>query len=422
MAKLGTEVWLERQLEPARIDDSDVEGRLAELDAALLEPSDRLARKLPRGMARRGMSPEERRDFRKQQQRLAQHAAGSRIVRAAHGRRELLEVMTDFWLNHFSVFARKGVVAATLESYEHDTIRPHALGRFEDLLVAVAHSPAMLLYLDNVRSRVPRVRLGRARAAGINENYARELMELHTLGVRGGYSQDDVIEVARILTGWSVTRELPSQFRFRPFLHESGPRRVMGVEIKGQGEEQGRALLRFLARHPSTARFISTKLARRFVADEPPAELIERLARRFLETQGDIRDLLRVLFGSPEFSDPTQLKLKTPLKWLASALRATAGETDAGDGVRFSLAVMGELPLFARTPEGHPDEASAWVDPSALLMRMRFAFALGSGALAGTHLGDELPQLSAEARRGIAGAPRWERAAVAVASPEFQWQ
>jgi uncharacterized protein (DUF1800 family) len=264
---------------------------------------------------------------------------------------------------------------------------------------------------EQLQNRMPR---------GLNENYARELLELHTLGVDGGYAQQDVIEVARVLTGWSLTRELPPRFAFRPALHDPGRKRVLGARVQGEGIEEGLWLLRFLARHPSTARFVSFKLARRFVADVPPPALVERLARRFLDTEGDIAALLRTLFAAPEFIAPEHRKFKTPLEFVASALRATGGETDGGAPLRLALAVMGELPFFARTPDGYPDTADEWLGPSAILTRLALAFHLSQRGLGGTRLGKSVPELYASAVSS--GASPAERVALAVAAPEFQWQ
>ncbi|MFQ5418636.1 MAG: DUF1800 domain-containing protein, partial [Myxococcota bacterium] len=251
-----------------------------------------------------------RREQRERFRRSAGYAVGSRILRAVYGRRELLEVMVDFWSNHFAVSARKGPVSIWLDAYERETIRPHALGRFEDLLSAVARSPAMLFYLDNVRSGVPRserplhrVGPGGRTPTGINENYARELLELHTLGVHGGYAQADVVAAARVLTGWSIDRTT-QRFRFRSFLHDRGEKRFLGRRAAGSGEDEGRWLLRELANRPETAHFISTKLARRFVADDPPPALVARVAMRWRETRGSIPAVLETILLSPELARP----------------------------------------------------------------------------------------------------------------------
>ncbi len=423
----GGQAWLARQLAPETIPDDEAESRVAALARTTLAPGDLdapLRRPSPgRGEAR---SREQVRERRARLRRAGGFAAGARLLRAVYGRRELLEVMVDFWASHFSVSARKGPVAIWLDAYEREALRPHALGRFEDLLLAVARSPAMLFYLDNVRSGVPRATrlLGlvdeerrRFVPEGINENYARELLELHTLGVDGGYTQEDVVEAARILTGWSIDRRSPG-FTFRPFLHDRGEKHFLGRSVPGSGEDEGRWLLRELARHPSTARFVSHKLARRFVCDEPPQELVERAAARWQQTGGSIAAVLRTILLSDELARPEHRKLKTPVELLASALRATGGETDGGEAIRRRLLTLGELPYLARTPEGHPDEVRAWATPSGMLGRIALAFELASDAIPGTRLGGTRPD-------GLDPAPDLappERIAAAVADPEFQWQ
>ncbi len=419
------EEWLARQLAPGRTPDTDAESRVAALAGSALEPGD-LDAPVRRPSGRRG-SAESREAFREVRERFRRagaYAVGARLLRSVYGRRELLEVMVDFWANHFSVSARKGPVALWLDAYEREAIRPHALGRFEDLLLAVARSPAMLFYLDNVRSGVPRaewpLRLtGRRDRAplGINENYARELLELHTLGVDGGYSQADVVAAARVLTGWSIDRDT-QRFSYRRFLHDRGEKRFLGRAVPGEGEDEGRWLLRELARHPATARFVSRKLAGRFVCDSPPKALVERAAGRWAETDGSIAAVIETILLSEEFARPEHLKLKTPLEFVASALRATGGHTDAGDGIRRRLLLLGELPYLARTPEGHPDDVKAWATPAGLLGRISLAFELASGEVPGTLLGELRPEALAP-DRSLAS---FERVAAVVADPEFQWQ
>jgi uncharacterized protein (DUF1800 family) len=237
-----------------------------------------------------------------------------RIIRAVDSERQLYELMVDFWMNHFNVFAGKGPDRFLIASYERDTIRPNIWGRFEDLLMATAKSPAMLIYLDNARSK----------RAGVNENYAREIMELHTLGVDGGYTQKDVTELARVLTGWSIERpEEGADFRFR-----REAKSVLGVNIAaGGGMEEGERMIRLLANHPSTARHIARKLALRFVSDNPPQALIDRVAKRFLETRGDLRETVRAVISSPEFWDSKfyRAKVKAPFEYSVSAIRAVGG-------------------------------------------------------------------------------------------------
>jgi uncharacterized protein (DUF1800 family) len=232
---------------------------------------------------------------------IARDVAGARLVRAAHDERGLREVMVDFWSNHLSVFALKGPVGGLLPHYAREVIEPHALGRFPDLLLASARSPAMLFYLDNWLSTAPG-RVFRRGRGGINENYARELLELHTLGIDGGYTQDDVVQTARVFTGWSLESRRDPSFRFRPFLHDGGAKTVLGARVPGSGVEEGEALLERLALHPSTARHLARKLCARFVCDAPPPALVERAAQRYLGSAGEIRPVLREILLSRESS------------------------------------------------------------------------------------------------------------------------
>ena len=333
--------------------------------------------------------------------------AQAKLLRAIYSQRQFEEVMTDFWFNHFNVFVDKGLDRLMLTSYERDVIRPHALGKFEDLLVATAKSPAMLFYLDNwlsvgpdsakalgipahpgpYRNRYPpaRPRPGK-RTSGLNENYGRELLELHTLSVNGGYSQRDVTEVAKVFTGWTI--ENPAQgggFRFDPRMHEPGPKFVLGHRIKPKGEGEGMEVLHRLATSPQTAHFVSMKLAERFVSDDPPPALVDRMAKTFLKKKGDIREVLNTLFHSPEFwNDETyRAKVKTPLEFVASAVRATGAEVDDALPLTRQLNNMG-MPLFgAQPPTGYSMKAETWVSSSALLNRMNFALALTSGKIKG---------------------------------------
>ncbi len=332
--------------------------------------------------------------------------AQAKVLRAIYSERQLDEVMTDFWFNHFNVFMDKGVDRLMITSYERDVIRPHALGKFEDLLVATAKSPAMLFYLDNWLSvgpdspqglgipahpgpyarrypQRPRANQGK-RQDGLNENYGRELLELHTLSVNGGYSQQDVTEVAKIFTGWTI--EKPYQgggFKFEPRMHEPGPKIVMGHRIKPKGEGEGLEVLHRLATSSQTAHFISLKLAERFVADDPPPALVDRMAKTFLKKKGDIREVLSALFHSPEFWDDAtyRAKVKTPLEFVASAVRATGAEVDDAQPLVGQLNRMG-MPLYgAQPPTGYSMKADTWVSSSALLTRMNFALALTGGKI-----------------------------------------
>jgi uncharacterized protein (DUF1800 family) len=340
--------------------------------------------------------------------------SSAKLLRAIYSERQLDEVMTDFWFNHFNVFIGKGPDRYMLTTYEREVIRPHALGKFKDLLVATAKSPAMLFYLDNWQSvgpnsdlaiygpgGRPRPRRGRYarfprpqqqrknRASGLNENYAREIMELHTLGVDGGYTQKDVTELAKVLTGWGIDRpQQGGEFKFREIAHEPRTKYVLGHKIKEHGEAEGMEMLDILAHHPSTARFISRKLAMRFVSDNPPQSLVDRMAETFLKKDGDIREVLRTMFKSPEFwsVDAYRAKVKTPLEFVASAARASGVDVQNALPLAQFLNRMG-MPLYGmQPPTGYSMKAEAWVNSSALLNRMNFALTLGSGRLPGTSL------------------------------------
>ncbi|MGC2182042.1 MAG: DUF1800 domain-containing protein [Terriglobales bacterium] len=366
-----------------------------------------------------GMSPQQRETMmalNNPQQVVTSELVQSKLLRAIYSQRQLDEVMTDFWFNHFNVFIGKGADRYLLTSYERDVIRPHALGKFEDLLVATAQSPAMLFYLDNWLSvgpdsdfargisrrnvnynwrRPPRPRRpaaakqARSKRSGLNENYGRELMELHTLGVNGGYTQEDVTEVARVLTGWTLKQ--PRQgggFAFEERMHEPGEKRVLGHRIKSSGEKEGREVLHILAHHPSTAKFISTKLAMRFVSDDPPPALVERMTQTFLKKDGDIREVLQTMFHSPEFWAPEsyRAKVKTPLEFVVSAVRTSGAEVSDALPLARQLQNLG-MPLYGmQPPTGYSMKADAWVNSSALLGRMNFALALTAEKLKGVQV------------------------------------
>ncbi|HET6232645.1 MAG TPA: DUF1800 domain-containing protein, partial [Longimicrobiaceae bacterium] len=379
--------------------------------------------------------------------RIAFDLAGARMQRAVYSQRQLEAVMSDFWFNHFNVFFGKNADRYLVSDYERNAIRPHVFGRFEDLLSATAHHPAMLVYLDNWTSSVPdssnaaaprieamlrrwqglspeqrqaavasgrvnarqAARLDAALAAGpaavqqalrrprgINENYARELMELHTLGVDGGYTQHDVVEVARAFTGWTMDRarpgaggELDPKFVFRPAMHDRGEKTVLGHRLPaGRGEEDGREVLHILATSPATAHHVAFQLAQRFVADQPPAALVDRLAGVFLRTGGDLREVTRALFLSPEMADPRYRdgKVKTPVEFVASALRATGADVGPSRGLVQALRSFGEMPYLASPPTGYPNSTEQWTNSGAMLTRMNFALALTAGRLDGIRI------------------------------------
>jgi uncharacterized protein (DUF1800 family) len=370
-----------------------------------------------------GMTPRQRESLKALNnplQVVSEELVQGKLLRAIYSERQLQEIMTDFWFNHFNVFIGKGADRYELGSYERDVVRPHAFGKFEDLLVATAQSPAMLFYLDNWLSvgpnsdfarGIPKRRGGFLQASrparqskqkngGLNENYGRELMELHTLGVNGGYTQKDVTEVARVFTGWTLKE--PRQgggFIFDERKHEPGDKLVLGHRIKSKGEKEGLQVLHILAHHPSTAKFICTKLATRFVSDDPPPALLDRMSRTFLKKDGDIREVLKTMFNSPEFwtEDNYRAKVKTPLEFVVSSVRASGADITNATPLARQLQNMG-MPLYgAQPPTGYAMKADAWVNSSALLGRMNFALALAAGKLKGTQIdadrlfGTEIP-------------------------------
>jgi uncharacterized protein (DUF1800 family) len=366
-----------------------------------------------------GMNPRQRETIEalnSPQQVVANELVEGKLLRAIYSNRQLQEVMTDFWFNHFNVFLGKGADRYLLTSYERDVIRPRALGKFEDLLAATAQSPAMLFYLDNwlsvgpnsdVANGIPkrankdtkqRIRnksqtnQSKGKRNGLNENYGRELMELHTLGVNGGYTQKDVTEVARVFTGWTLKQ--PKQgggFTFEERTYEPGDKVVLGHRIKPKGEKEGLEVLHILAHHPSTAKFVCTKLAMRFVSDDPPPALVDRMAQTFLKKDGNIREVLKTMLGSPEFwaPDTYRAKVKTPLEFVVSAVRASGAEVTDAMPLARQLQNMG-MPLYGmQPPTGYSMKADAWVNSSALLGRMNFALALTAGKVKGAQVDSE---------------------------------
>jgi len=493
---IGLEEWISRQLRPERIADGALAPRLASLSTLSLstaeilrgyDPPPALKKEIQKRRAELGDSASEE-DMRKARRDLAaeykDQMAGpprkvvedlqqAKLLRAVYSERQLDEVLVDFWMNHFNVFAGKGQDRYLLTSYERDVVRPHAWGRFEDLLRATAQSPAMLFYLDNWLSTDPnanvddlrramaeengmRPRRGNAtgfgrrrgaanqarppqgqgkRKAGLNENYAREIMELHTLGVDGGYTQKDVTELARCLTGWTIVglRQNDPRFVFLDAAHDHGDKVVLGHHIKSNGIKEGEEMIHVLATHPATARFISYKLARRFVADEPPAALVDRAAATFRKTDGDIREVVRTIVTSPEFSAPAyrQAKVKTPFEFVVSAVRASGAEVRDAGPMAQRLAQMG-MPLYQQQPPtGYKDTADAWVSTSGLLARLNFALDLAAGRLRGVSMPSrDLPAeqlvpagLSDTTRKTLAAESNLDPARMAgliLGSPEFQ--
>jgi uncharacterized protein (DUF1800 family) len=417
--RLGIDAYIEEQLHPERIADDGIKARLDGMTTLTLSTSELLERyQRPTLEARRqrqqaaanspsGQAPERpMRDptMEPPNQPLVE-LSEQKLLRAIYSDRQLEQVLTDFWFNHFNVDARKGPTRMMLTEYEREAIRPHVLGRFRDLLGATAKSPAMLFYLDNwmsagedaartqreQRTQRPGARRpgpllpappATAQRRGLNENYARELMELHTLGVDGGYTQKDVTEVARAFTGWTIRNpRVRGEFMFEPRLHDEREKTVLGHKVRSGGMKDGEDVLDILAAHPSTARFISTKLARRFVNDTPPAPLVDRLAARFTATHGDLREVMRTLLASPEFLAPEALaaKTKTPFEFVVSAVRATEVPLSTARPLVRSLQELG-MPLYqCQPPAGYKDTADAWVNTGALVARMNFAQTLANG-------------------------------------------
>ena len=457
---MGLENYINQQLNPDKISDSAAETRLAELTTLNMTTAELYGKfpqpgQLLRQLQARGMLPadsEMKSDAPKNNQtqppgnpldneknreaiqqyyrenglqrpeRIIVELQASRILRAVYSERQLQEVMVDFWTNHFNIFANKGADRWLLTSYDRDTIRPFALAKFSQLLEATAKSPAMLFYLDNFQSVSPdagRPGLFRPQQQqqrrGINENYARELMELHTLGVDGGYTQKDVTEVARCFTGWTIfqprggaaavaavmprdgerrnarlgeaMQRTPGTFFFNQRAHDDGEKVVLGHKISsGGGMKDGLTVLDILAHHPSTAKFIATKLVRHFVSDNPPPALVDRVAATYKKSDGDIREMLKTIFFSKEFNSPEayRVKIKRPFELVVSAIRTLGADTNGGPGTHQWIARMGE-PLYGfQTPNGYSDAAESWVNTGGLLERMNFGLALASNRVQGT--------------------------------------
>ncbi len=488
--KMGLEKWIERQLEPEKIDDSALEARLAKYQTLAMSPAKLLEEFPPPQVAARraGMTQEEyikqqqnrvrqREEYLRQRemgempqsedaaarnrgrnlqdmdpnmaprleevrtpQRIIAELSMAKLTRAVYSERQLNEQIADFWFNHFNVFAQKGADRWLVTSYERDAIRPHLWGKFRDLLGATAKSPAMLFYLDNWQSADPqafermerevqqrrgqflqrfggrapellarrnrnnlgqRGQLGQQRpgenqntpqqpqrrSRGLNENYARELMELHTLGVDGGYTQKDVVEVARAFTGWTL--EAPrraAEFRFEERIHDRNPKTVLDTRIDAGGMRDGEMVLELLARHPNTAKFVSTKIARRFVSDTPPQALVERMAKTFRETDGEIRSVVRKMIYSPEFwsRETYRSKIKKPFELVASTARALDAQMDVPLGLVLWSGRIGEPLYLCQPPTGYSDKAESWVNTGALLNRLNFALTLTSNRMRGS--------------------------------------
>jgi len=385
----GLAPWLDRQLGKAP-PDPELERALEPYRPALATPEDLAERFLGEDWDEDTVARGIDRTLRQRAKSQLAGVAVAEITRHIVSQRQVEEVMVDLWTNHFNVFGQKGLVRLFAGDFVERAIRPHALGRFEDLLLATARHPAMLLYLDNARSRKESAPVEGKKRRGLNENYARELLELHTLGVDGGYEQSDVREAARVLTGWSVERprEGGLGFRFRPGAHDSGEKHVLGERFADDGEAEGKKLITLLARHPSTARHVAKKLCVRFVADEPPATCIEQAARTFRESDGDIARVIRSIVLGPTLlsADVRDKKLKSPLELVVSSARALGATPDGSLALARVLGRLGEPLLLESVPTGYPEEQAEWTSSSGMLSRMGFATELGAGRVPGLSL------------------------------------
>ncbi|MDF1505862.1 DUF1800 domain-containing protein, partial [Roseisolibacter sp. H3M3-2] len=451
---MGVDRWIAAQLRPETLDDAALERTLAGMPTLRQSGAELLALYPPPGQveargaaaarmagdsgapAFSGADSARAREMARASRRVVAELQAARVARAVASERQLQEVMVDFWANHFSVFAGKDRVRYFLPEYEA-TLRTHALGKFRDLLGAVAKSPAMLQYLDNAQSVADSVRptLGRRprgmterqrarlarrnpraadmlaraqqrRPRGLNENYARELLELHTLGVDGGYTQADVVEVARALTGWSVRP--PQQgggFTFRAAAHDAGAKTILGTRFPaGRGEDEGEAVLDLAARHPSTARFIARKLAVRFVSDSPPPALVARAAETFRRTDGDLRATLETIVTSPEFFSRAayRAKVKSPFELVASAARAMNAAPDTTPRTAQLIARLGQPIYGHQAPDGWPETGRAWMNTGAILNRINFGLTVAAGRLPEARLAGAPPADSLRAAQRAA--------------------
>jgi uncharacterized protein (DUF1800 family) len=387
---IGIDRYIDEQLDPGALPEpAALTDRLAALDTQGLGASELFAKY--------GPPPSETMDGAKPSQEMIdarikrggailQQAGAARVYRAVLSPRQLQEVMVDFWFNHFNVYAYNGFDALWVGNFENEAIRPHVLGHFRDLLLATAHHPAMLFYLDNQASTAPGSANARGFFGGINENYARELMELHTLGVDGGYTQQDVTTLAHIFAGWgfdyhSLSVGSGPAFAFDPSRHDPGEKTFLGQRIAPGGEEQGIAAIDILARSPATAHHIAFELAQYFVADNPPPALVDRLAQAFLATDGDIEAVMKTLLTSAEFRDSAGQKYKTPYQYVLSAVRAAGAGFKSPTPLLGTMAQLG-MPLYlCPTPDGYKNTEAEWLSPDATTVRSNFAVLVGSGAL-----------------------------------------
>lgn len=417
---MGVERYIEEQLHPESIPvPENLSSRLEALETLKMNPGRLFQLYGP------GKNPEA---VKAAHQKLMMQALQARLLRAMESPRQLQETMVEFWFNHFNVFSGKGLDYLWVGVYEEDAIRPNALGKFRDLLGATAKHPAMLFYLDNWLNTAPGSPGAKGRFEGLNENYAREIMELHTLGVEGGYTQQDVVSLARILTGWGLGKT-ENGFSFDPRRHDFQDKVFLGQTIRGEGKQEVEEALDILAKSPATARHIGYELAQYFVSDRPDPALVEKLADRFLETDGDIREVLRSLFQSRQFRDPKNFgnKFKSPYRYVVSAVRTSGIRVENYKPLIGMLWGLGEPLYGCQTPNGYQDTLSAWLNADAMMRRLSFATALGTGHLPiaspvtapdpSLLAGEQM--LSPATENAVRDAPEQLRAALILGSPEF---
>jgi uncharacterized protein (DUF1800 family) len=437
---MGLDAYIQTQLNPLTIPEPNpMQQRLWQLTALNLPPELLLGARRPDPTPRADFSPLATANsptYAKLRQQVLQEATEQRLRRAMDSKRQLQEVMVDFWYNHFNVDASRPFSALWIADYEQRAIRPHLFGNFRDLLGATVRHPAMLGYLDNHLNTAPNSPGVRGRFRGLNENYARELLELHTLGAQGGYSQADVVALTRILTGWGICRsgsalQYPgSGFCFEANRHDFGEKVFLGQRISGRGMLELEQVLDLLARHPATARQISWKLAQYFVADQPPASLVNRLTQTYLASNGNIRTVLQTLFRSPEFWHPQvyQAKFKTPYQYVLSSLRATGAQLDNPQVIANTLTQMG-MPLYrCGAPTGYRLTQAEWLSPDAINRRITFANRFTASATPGVRfapsvtperLTQTLGGLSVPLAQQVRRSPQPLQAALILGSPEF---
>ena len=440
----GIENYLQAQLDPQKIEETaTLNQRLAQVEILnrssfeLFETFQQYTNQLNGNKAANlSVAEKEKIQLKRNQYRaeVIRQTRQAHLARAIASKRQLQELMTDFWLNHFNVFAPRKIVSFWLADYVSD-IRKLALGNFADLLSLTAHHPAMLIYLDNDLNSKPKNSRNNPNVQGLNENYARELMELHTLGVDGGYTQQDVIALAKILTGWGVDRTGnlgdENNFRFYRQRHDFSDKQFLGTTIAGSGQPEGEQALNMLANHPATARLISYKLAQYFVADKPPETLVKSLTRSFIDSQGNIKTVLNTLFHAPEFNDPQYYgaKFKTPLQYIISVLRIsnlTNPNLTKIDGMLNRLS----MPLFGcQSPNGYPNTEEAWLNSNSLLERVGFSvnikrefFGKQKPTDADTLIKILESRLTAKTKKTISDSPQDLRTALILGSPEMMYR